>query len=223
MSVSRILVGFTIASLLSGTSILAQWPAYPDSKVPRTADGRPNFDAPTPRTADGKPDLSGVWLNEWFYGGQVKQPPVSPPGEPPASTFANIGAGFPERPSVSALGQGADGEAEGAEQQGQSRRPLPADGTDAVPRAPAAAPDDSDARRPASSSTKATPASGRSSPTADRFRTTTLSPGGTATRPANGKATRSSSRRPGSVTMAGWISGGARSPARRRSRSDSGG
>jgi len=34
-------------------------------------------------------------LNEWFYGGQVKQPPVSPPGEPPASTFANIGAGFP--------------------------------------------------------------------------------------------------------------------------------
>jgi hypothetical protein len=35
-----------------------------------------------------------VWLNEWFYGGQVRQPPVSPPGEPPASTFANIGAGF---------------------------------------------------------------------------------------------------------------------------------
>ena len=95
MAVSRILVGFTIALLLSGTSIRAQWPAYADSKVPRTADGRPNFDAPTPRTTDGKPDLSGIWLNEWFYGGQVKQPPVSPPGEPPASTFANIGAGFP--------------------------------------------------------------------------------------------------------------------------------
>jgi hypothetical protein len=54
------------------------------------------LDARTPRTADGKPDFSGVWLNEWFYGGQVRQPPVSPPGEPPASTFANIGAGFPQ-------------------------------------------------------------------------------------------------------------------------------
>jgi len=75
--------------------ILAQWPVRPDPKVPRTSDGRPNRDAPTPRTSDGKPDLSGVWLNEWFYGGQVRQPPVSPPGEPPASTFANIGAGFP--------------------------------------------------------------------------------------------------------------------------------
>jgi len=95
MTVSRILVGLTIALLFSGTSIRAQWPAYPDSRVRRTADGRPNFDAPTPRTGDGKPDLSGIWLNEWFYGGQVKQPPVSPPGEPPASTFANIGAGFP--------------------------------------------------------------------------------------------------------------------------------
>ena len=95
MTVSRVIVGFALASLFCGTSVRAQWPAYADSKVPRLADGRPNLDAPAPRTPDGKPDLSGVWLNEWFYGGQVKQPPVSPPGEPPASTFANIGAGFP--------------------------------------------------------------------------------------------------------------------------------
>lgn len=94
MTVSRILAAFTIASLLSGTSVLAQWPAYQDSKVPRTADGKPNLDAPMPRAADGKPDLSGIWLNEWFYGGQVRKPPVSPPGEPPASTFADIGANF---------------------------------------------------------------------------------------------------------------------------------
>ena len=96
MKGSRILTGFILASVVSATSsLLAQWPAYPDTKVPRTADGRPNLDAPMPRTADGKPDFSGVWLNEWFYGGQVRQPPVSPAGEPPASTFANIGAGFP--------------------------------------------------------------------------------------------------------------------------------
>jgi hypothetical protein len=96
MKGSRTLTGFVLASAVCATSsICAQWPAYPDTKVPRTADGRPNLDAPTPRTADGKPDLSGIWLNEWFYGGQVRQPPVSPAGEPPASTFANIGAGFP--------------------------------------------------------------------------------------------------------------------------------
>jgi hypothetical protein len=77
-------------------SLSAQWPLQRDSTMPRTKEGRPDFEAPTPRTADGKPDLSGVWLNEWFYGGQVRRPPVSPPGEPPASTFANIGAGFPE-------------------------------------------------------------------------------------------------------------------------------
>ena len=96
MKPSRILAGLILALTLSGASLFAQWPQYPDTKVPRTTDGRPNLDAPTPRTADGKPDLSGVWLNEWFYGGQVRQPPVSPPGEPPASTFANIGAGFPD-------------------------------------------------------------------------------------------------------------------------------
>ena len=76
--------------------VLAQWPLQPDPTIPRTADGRPDFDAPAPRTADGRPDLTGVWLNEWFYGGQVRRPPASPPGEPPASTFADIGAGFPD-------------------------------------------------------------------------------------------------------------------------------
>ena len=72
MTSSRILAAVILACVSSGSVLLAQWPAYPDSKVPRTADGRPNFDAPTPRTPDGKPDLSGVWLNEWFYGGQVR-------------------------------------------------------------------------------------------------------------------------------------------------------
>src|SRR5262245_17569649 len=96
MKPCRILVAVALASSLSEASLLAQWPSFPDPRVPRTADGRPDFDAPTPRTPDGKPDLSGVWLNEWFYGGQVRPALVSPPGEPPASTFANIGAAFPD-------------------------------------------------------------------------------------------------------------------------------
>ena len=73
----------------------AQWPRLPDKNLPLKADGTPNLEAPTPRTADGKPDLTGVWLNEWFYGGQVRRPPAALPGEPPPSTFGNIGANFP--------------------------------------------------------------------------------------------------------------------------------
>jgi len=39
----------------------AQWITYPTPGIPRTADGKPNLNAPAPRTSDGKPDLSGVW------------------------------------------------------------------------------------------------------------------------------------------------------------------
>jgi len=47
------------ASLLCANAS-AQWINYP-TRVPRTADGKPNLSAPAPKTADGKPDLSGVW------------------------------------------------------------------------------------------------------------------------------------------------------------------
>jgi hypothetical protein len=72
----------------------AQWPVLPDPDLPRHADGTPNLEAPAPRTVEGTPDLSGIWENAWFHNGRVAQPPVSPPGEPPASTFSNVGAGF---------------------------------------------------------------------------------------------------------------------------------
>ncbi len=39
----------------------AQWLDYPTANVPRTADGRPDLDAPAPRTPQGGPDLSGIW------------------------------------------------------------------------------------------------------------------------------------------------------------------
>jgi hypothetical protein len=86
----------TVLLVALTTPLAAQWPARRDPSVPRLADGTPDLEAPTPRTADGRPDLSGVWLNEWFYGGRVRQPPVSPPGEPPAGSFSNIGAGYEE-------------------------------------------------------------------------------------------------------------------------------
>jgi hypothetical protein len=92
---SRLLFATALALALTLTSVAAQWPRHVDKKVPLKADGTVNLEAPTPRTADGKPDLSGVWLNEWFYGGQVRRPPAALPGEPPPSTFGNIGANFP--------------------------------------------------------------------------------------------------------------------------------
>ncbi|MBI3047391.1 MAG: hypothetical protein HYY76_03680 [Acidobacteria bacterium] len=47
----------------TGTAV-AQWLSLPLPGTPRTADGKPNLNAPAPRTADGKPDLSGIWRAE---------------------------------------------------------------------------------------------------------------------------------------------------------------
>ena len=45
----------------TGSTAIAQWVSLPLAGTPRTADGKPNLNAPAPRTADGKPDFSGIW------------------------------------------------------------------------------------------------------------------------------------------------------------------
>jgi len=45
-------------------AVQAQWLNYPDPRLPRAQDGRPDLSAAPPRTLDGKPDLSGVWHAE---------------------------------------------------------------------------------------------------------------------------------------------------------------
>src|SRR5437773_9326261 len=59
-------------SMMSFTvSVSAQWIHYPTAGIPRTPDGKPNLTAPAPRTADGKPDLSGLWLTQGIYIGDI--------------------------------------------------------------------------------------------------------------------------------------------------------
>jgi hypothetical protein len=102
-----ILIAMRISILLlafASVTALAQWPDYPTSGVPKTADGKPNLTGPTPKTADGKPDLSGIWL----YARPPMPPAPAPaantpaPSEPPEivplavrlSQFWNLGASF---------------------------------------------------------------------------------------------------------------------------------
>ena len=55
------IVAMVMTTCAASASLSAQWLKYPSKGVPRTADGKPNLNAPAPRTADGKPDLSGMW------------------------------------------------------------------------------------------------------------------------------------------------------------------
>lgn len=55
---------FTAILLVGVTLPLAgQWLNHPDSRTPRTKDGKPDLTAPAPQK-NGKPDLSGVWQDE---------------------------------------------------------------------------------------------------------------------------------------------------------------
>ncbi len=81
----------------------AQWPDYPTSGVPKTADGKPDLKGPVPRTTDNHPDLSGIWE---YYRDRSLEPAAPPPPSRGASTglgpvragsnpFFNIGYGMP--------------------------------------------------------------------------------------------------------------------------------
>src|SRR2546428_9852025 len=74
------LIGIMLAGAL--TYAQAQWVNYPDSRIPRTKDGKPNLTAPTPRL-NRKPDVSGLWQAERSpeseYDGSLGKGVTAPP------------------------------------------------------------------------------------------------------------------------------------------------
>jgi len=60
----------------------AQWLTQPTAGVPRNADGTPNLSAPVPMTSDGHADLSGLWMPNAGYIGNIARDLKSVPFQP---------------------------------------------------------------------------------------------------------------------------------------------
>ena len=97
-----------VLALLTPFTVAAQWTPQPNTRIPRTADGAPDLEAPAPRTADGKPDLTGVWQGFGTLGGSAAQ--AEPEAAVPRAGFANVGQNMkapplPIRPEAAALAE----------------------------------------------------------------------------------------------------------------------
>jgi len=89
VSRAALAVAVVVATLgVASRSVSAQWIHYPTAGVPRTSDGKPNLSAPTPRTPDGRPDFSGVWQNDGYGQGAEGLGPV------PQTVFFDLSFGL---------------------------------------------------------------------------------------------------------------------------------
>ena len=61
-----------------GVALCAQWPSYPNARLPHTPEGKPDLNAAAPRTTDGHPDFSGIW--RFVDSPDARRGPPPPPG-----------------------------------------------------------------------------------------------------------------------------------------------
>ena len=57
----KVLALVAVVIVLGAELSAGQWLKVPTPGIPRTADGRPDLNAPTPRGANGRPVLAGLW------------------------------------------------------------------------------------------------------------------------------------------------------------------
>ena len=75
----HLMLALVLLCAMAATSS-AQWISLPLPGTPRTADGKPNLNAPAPKTADGKPDLSGIWkADSMRYNDNLSPPGTDAP------------------------------------------------------------------------------------------------------------------------------------------------
>jgi hypothetical protein len=106
----RVRLGVILIAIIAVPALgFAQWLRYPTEGVPRTADGKPDLNAPTPRLPDGKPDFSGLWHaanpNRCVPGaGQFVACGTEIGGSPLGGNLGrNLPGGLPYRPEAAAL------------------------------------------------------------------------------------------------------------------------
>jgi len=80
-----------IVTVAASRPAAAQWLNYRTAGIPRTANGRPDLNAPAPRTREGKPDFSGIW----GWEDNRPCPPDGCPDQKVGQEFINIGWSLP--------------------------------------------------------------------------------------------------------------------------------